>query len=194
MVELDRYPAGQGSGFKTGQKIGPTTVTPALPSTVRSAPRQRSATVSGPTLGRNNTLFSHDASPSRKAAELKTMLGTSGRKASSNAIVPTATPTLASASDDGGNGLRHRKSASTTDLSGAMSLEKAKSKARVEIDIELESETVVEGCFLRGKMQFTIRKATKRESPIWIGGGKLRIVGFEGASCSDAHTCRLLTN
>ena len=61
-----------------------------------------------------------------------------------------------------------------------MLIEKAKARARVEVDIELESDVVVEGGHLRGKMRVCIRAATKNEQPIWIGGGKLRIIGFEG--------------
>ncbi|KAG9011312.1 hypothetical protein FRB93_003114 [Tulasnella sp. JGI-2019a] len=187
MVQLDLYPVERGSGFKAGQQIGPHTVTPVmLPSAARMAPRQRSATISGATLSRNNTLFSQDASPSRNAAALKTLLGTSGRKASANAVVPPTLPTPASGSESSSS-LGHRKSASTNDLQGALSLEKAKSKARVEVDIELETDTVVEGGYLRGKMQVVIRKPTKRESPIWIGGGKMRIVGFEGLPNSDVR-------
>ncbi|KAG8881138.1 hypothetical protein FRB97_009834 [Tulasnella sp. 331] len=188
MVELDLYSIGGGSGFKSGQQIGPNTVTPAMASTAtnRPTPRQRSVTVFGGTLSRNNTLFCHEASPSRNAAALKTLLGTSGRKASANAVVPPAVPVPAPGLD-ASSFSSHRKSASATDLPGALSLEKAKSKARVEIDIELESDTIVEGGFLRGKMQVSIRKATKRESPIWIGGGKMRIVGFEGLPNSDTR-------
>ncbi|KAG8901856.1 hypothetical protein FRB99_005033 [Tulasnella sp. 403] len=188
-VELDPYSNGTGSGFKTGQPIAPVLVSKFSSTTASSSSsngppnarrRARSATYSGTSLSRNNTLFHEDSSPSRRAAELKSLLGTSGRRVSAKVLFP---PTA------DGSTPRHRKSASTTDLPGTLSLEKAKSKARVEIDIVLESDTVVEGGYLRGRMEVTIRKATKHESPIWVGSGKMRIVGFEALPNDKArHT------
>ncbi|KAG8921447.1 hypothetical protein FRC01_000251 [Tulasnella sp. 417] len=159
MIELDPYSQSGvgGSGFKTGHQIG---LTLNLPSTAASRTRQRSATHSGSSLARSGTLFSNDASASRKSAELKTLLGGSSHKLPSKATIPAP----------------YSESASTSDIPGVVALEKAKSKARVEVDIELESETIVEGGYLRGKMEVTIRKPGKNESPIWIGGGKLRIL------------------
>lgn len=180
MVELDPFTSGGGSGFRTGQKIGPTTVTPSLPLDRQRLPRNRSATVSGASLSRSGTLFSANASSSRKSAELKALLGGARRKVSSKMIIPPISSDGFDTNIEQRPESRHTKSASTTDLPGALSLEKAKARARVEIDIALESDTLVEGSCLRGKLIFTIRKASKSERPIWIGGGKLRIVGFEG--------------
>ncbi|KAG8927605.1 hypothetical protein FRC01_007180 [Tulasnella sp. 417] len=180
MIELDPYSQSGvgGSGFKTGHQIG---LTPNLPTTATSRTRQRSATHSGASLARSGTLFSKDASASRKSAELKTLLGGSSHKLPSKATIPAP----CSEQPDGQKKKKPRRSASTSDIPGVVALEKAKSKARVEVDIELESETVVEGGYLRGKMEVTIRKPGKNESPIWIGGGKLRIVGFEGLPHND---------
>ncbi|KAG8921445.1 hypothetical protein FRC01_000249, partial [Tulasnella sp. 417] len=180
MIELDPYSQSGvgGSGFKTGHQIG---LTPNLPTTASSRTRQRSATHSGASLARSGTLFSNDASASRKSAELKTLLGGSSHKLPSKATIPAPY----SEQPDGQKKKNPRRSASTSDIPGAVALEKAKSKARVEVDIELESETIVEGGYLRGKMEVTIRKRGKNESPIWIGGGKMRIVGFEGLPHND---------
>ncbi|KAG8923764.1 hypothetical protein FRC00_005879 [Tulasnella sp. 408] len=180
MVEFDPYSQSGvgGSGFKTGHQIG---LTPSLPSTATPRTRQRAATHSGASLARSGTLFSSDASGSRKSAELKTLLGGSSHKLPSKATIPAPS----SGQPDGQKKKKARRSASTSDISGVVALEKAKSKARVEVDIELESETVVEGGYLRGKMEVTIRKPGKNESPIWIGGGKMRIVGFEGLPHND---------
>ncbi|KAG8947872.1 hypothetical protein FRC04_010230 [Tulasnella sp. 424] len=174
MVEFDPYSqsGGGASVFKTGHQIG---LTPNLPSTAPTRTRQRAATHSGASLARSGTLFSNDASASRKSAELKTLLGGSSHKLPSKATIPPP-----SSGKPNGQKRKPRRSASTNDISDVVALEKAKSKARVEVDIELESETVVEGGYLRGKMEVTIRKPGKNESPIWIGGGKMRIVGFEG--------------
>ncbi|KAG9041145.1 hypothetical protein FS837_012686 [Tulasnella sp. UAMH 9824] len=181
MVEFDPYSQSGvgGSGFKTGHQIG---LTPNLPSTANPRTRQRAATHSGASLARSGTLFSSEASSSRKSAELKTLLGGSSHKLPSKATIPAPT----SGQPDGQKKKKKpRRSASTSDISGAVALEKAKSKARVEVDIGLESETVVEGGYLRGNMEVTIRKPGKNESPIWIGGGKMRIVGFEGLPHND---------
>ncbi|KAG9016344.1 hypothetical protein FRB90_003218 [Tulasnella sp. 427] len=179
MVEFDPYSSNAtgSSGFKTGHQIG---LTPNLPSTATPRTRQRAATHSGASLARSGTLFSNDASASRKSAELKTLLGGSSHKLPSKATIP---PPSSGPSDE--KKRKPRRSASTSDIIGVVMLEKAKSKARVEVDIELESETVVEGGYLRGKMEVTIRKPGKNESPIWIGGGKMRIVGFEGLPNND---------
>lgn len=168
MVELD--PGATGSGFKTGTSIALGLGTPSP----GARGRQRSATVSGTgaSLQRNATLFTN-GNPSE--LELKTLLGArSGRKVSAK-----LRPRSRSASRS-----RDLKLKDEEDEEVEVSLEKGKSrsKARVEVDIELESDVVVEGGYLRGKIIVDVRKAKKDESPVWIGGGKLRVVGFEGTS------------
>jgi hypothetical protein len=52
-------------------------------------------------------------------------------------------------------------------------------RARVEVDVVLESETFVEGGELRGRLEVRIRRGKKGEN-LWIGGGKVRVCGYEG--------------
>ncbi len=53
------------------------------------------------------------------------------------------------------------------------------SKAKVEVDVVLENEEVVEGGEIRGRLEVRVRKAKKGEK-VWIGNGKIRVVGYEG--------------
>ncbi|KAI0080326.1 hypothetical protein K474DRAFT_1769559 [Panus rudis PR-1116 ss-1] len=60
-----------------------------------------------------------------------------------------------------------------------VTLEQAKHRARVEVDIILDSCCVVQGGYLRGHLKIRVRKRTRKEAPILLSGGKIRIVGFE---------------
>jgi hypothetical protein len=54
-----------------------------------------------------------------------------------------------------------------------------KRKARVEVDVVLERDCVVEGGEVRGRMEVRVTGG-KRSEGLRIGGGKIRVVGFEG--------------
>ncbi|KAL0951567.1 hypothetical protein HGRIS_008249 [Hohenbuehelia grisea] len=114
-------------------------------------------------LTRHGTLLSAGGSAGRNAAELKLILGSSGAKLRSGALVLP------------------RLNTSTTypDLT---SLEQAKSRARVEVDVLLESKTCVEGGYLNGRIRVQVHKRSATESPVMLAGGKLRLIGFESIS------------
>lgn len=168
MVQLD-YSA-RGSGFKAGGPIAPESITP-VPKTRKS--NQHLAT-SLPSIERQPTLFTRDASPQRNAAELKSVLGapSSGKLQANATVIP---PT-------GAARIRKRAQSEPNPAAAAVALEQAKSKTRVELDVILESETCVEGGYMKGYLQVKIRKGGKNDGPVYLGGGKIRVVGFE-SSC-----------
>ncbi|KAG8968434.1 hypothetical protein FRC03_007376 [Tulasnella sp. 419] len=180
MVEIDPHSNGNGSGFLSGQTIVPQTF---LPVTGQARTRSRSASVGASLISRNPTLLSAESSSSKRAAELKSLLGSSNRRLTDRKIPSNIQPIQYNTIGPSGSGSSHTNSVA------AVSLEKAKSKARVEIDVELECEAVVEGGYLRGRMEVSIRKSTKNENAVWIGGEKLRVVGFEVLPSEDMrHT------
>ena len=61
-------------------------------------------------------------------------------------------------------------------------------RARVEVDVVLESETFVEGGEVRGRLEVRIRRGRKGET-LWIGGGKVRVCGYEGESRRVNNQC-----
>lgn len=72
--------------------------------------------------------------------------------------------------------------AANDDLSpDALVLEKAKPRARVEVDIILESETCVQGSALKGHITIHVRKNAnkKQTTPILLSKAKVRVVGYE---------------
>lgn len=161
MVELN--PAQGGSGFKVGRPIDPTFVTPSMQNMAKIP--------SSISLDRQPTLLTRDASPQRNAAELKSILGNSaaGRLQANATVAPSTGAT------------RIRKRAqSAPSAPNVVTLEQAKPKARVEIDIILESDASVEGGYMTGHLLVTVQKTRKDEGQMWLGGGKVRVVGFEG--------------
>jgi len=169
MVQLD-YSV-RGSGFKAGGPIAPGSVTPA-PKTRKSIQHLAASLPSSTSLERQPTLFTKDASPQRNAAELKSVLGAplSGRLQTNATVIP---PT-------GAARIRKRAQSEPNAAAAAVALEQAKPKARVELDVILESETCVEGGYIKGYLQVKIRKGGKNDGPVYLGGGKIRVVGFEG--------------
>lgn len=176
LVELDLL--GSGSGFKQGTAIVPGLVTPgggtssrAYPSGSlarhRKTPPEAENTVTSQLLSRHATLLSHDVTPARNAAELKSLLGNSKMKIKSGATLlpPTNASPINSSTDSG---------------SGSVLLEQGKSRSRVEVDIHLDSEVCVEGGYLRGRLHVKIRNARGKEAAVLLAGGKMRVVGYEG--------------
>lgn len=117
-------------------------------------------------LARQGTLFHPGSSKQRASAELCLMLGgTRSRRLSGNKLLPP--PELEAWTEVGG-GMSEVK------------LEAAKKrKARVEVDVVLERECVVEGGEIRGRMEVRINGGKKGEG-LRVGGGKVRVIGFEG--------------
>jgi hypothetical protein len=170
MVQLD-YSA-RGSGFKAGGPIAPGSITPA-PKTRKSNQHLAASLPSSTSIERQPTLFTRDASPQRNAAELKSVLGapSSGKLQTNATVIP---PT-------GAARIRKRAQSEPNPAAAAVVLEQAKPKTRVELDVILESETCVEGGYMKGYLQVKIRKGSKNDGPVYLGGGKIRVVGFEGS-------------
>ncbi|KAJ6621196.1 hypothetical protein B0H10DRAFT_1790355 [Mycena sp. CBHHK59/15] len=116
-----------------------------------------------PFLRRHGTLLSNGATPVRRAAELKSLLGNANSRLRPGAVIS-----------------QHPQGRELT------SLEQAKPRARVEIDIVLHSNVCVEGGYMRGHIKLRIRPRAKKESSVMISDGKLRIIGFESTE-TDHH-------
>jgi hypothetical protein len=147
-----------GSGFREGQRI-------ALGDTESEGVTKHLNQSSYPTshtaanLARHGTLLSVGVTPSRNAAELKSILGnTSARLKPGAALLP------------------FDKSAFKAD---SVALEQAKPRTRIEIDIVLESGTCVQGSYLKGLLKIRVRRHPKKETAIFVADGKVRVVGFE---------------
>lgn len=170
MVQLDY--SSRGSGFKAGGPIAPGSITPA-PRARKSNQHLAASLPSSTSIERQPTLFTRDASPQRNAAELKSVLGapSSGKLQINATVIP---PT-------GAARIRKRAQSEPNPAAAAVVLEQAKSKTRVELDVILESETCVEGGYMKGYLQVKIRKGGKNDGPVYLGGGKIRVVGFEGS-------------
>lgn len=151
-----------GSHFRSGTTVAPDVVAPTTSS------RFRTGITESTSLDRQPTLFVRDATQERKVAELKNVLGKdqSGRLNSKAKVLPLH-----------GKG---RKRSASAPPSPIVALEQAKSRSRVELDLQLDSGTCVEGGYVKGKVIVNIRTATKKEGATYLGGGKLRIIGFEG--------------
>ncbi|KAG8833673.1 hypothetical protein FRC17_010277 [Serendipita sp. 399] len=154
---------------------GPLHYVPAPVTIYRSLPKPPAN--SAPPIDRQPTLFTKNASPERKMAELQNVLGKerSGR-------LPSKAKVLSSQLD----GRRRSISAAASPV---IALEQAKSCPRVEIDLLLDSGTCVESGYLKGKVLVNIRPPTRKEGPLYLGGGKIRVVGFEAIPFNDLrHT------
>lgn len=122
----------------------------------------------GVMLVRQGTLFHPASSSQRASAELGVMLGGQRwmRSAPSKLLPP---PDLEGWQVAGG--LETEK----------VRLEASKKRrARVEVGVVLERECVVEGGEIRGRMEVRVTGG-KRGEGLRVGGGKVRVVGFEGA-------------
>lgn len=154
MVELD---AGNGtSGFKEGSRI----ITESLASCTQSlhSNSMHDWSPEKASLSRHGTLLTANATPSRNAAELKSILGNSNARLKPGAsIVPVGA--LSSAE--------------------STSLEQAKPRARVEVDVIPETNIFVQGGYINGTIKIRIRPRSRTESEVLISDGKIRVVGFE---------------
>ncbi|KAJ4485818.1 hypothetical protein J3R30DRAFT_3282616, partial [Lentinula aciculospora] len=159
MVEMD---AGNGtSGFKQGSRIIPdsmTTCTQSLHTDFTFIGHEWSSEVEKASLSRHGTLLTTNATPSRNAAELKSILGNSNARLKPGAsIVPAGA--LSSVE--------------------STSLEQAKPRARVEVDVIPETNIFVHGGYINGIIKIRIRPRSRTESEVLISDGKIRVVGFE---------------
>jgi len=142
-----------------------TTGTPIFPPRAEG-PRKRALSEGECQLVRQGTLLTPHANSKRASAELGVMLGSSNQKANKRKLLPQGELPI------------EEKLAKLDQVK----LEAKRGKrARVEVDVILESEVFVEGGELRGRLEVRIRRGRKGES-LWIGGGKVRVCGYEGES------------
>ncbi|PVG00931.1 hypothetical protein CPB86DRAFT_154113 [Serendipita vermifera] len=126
-------------------------------------------------LDRRPTLFAKNSTQQRKAAELKNVLGSihSGRLDSRAKVLPS-----------------HKYKPETDGNpraippSPVVSLEQAKASSKVELDLLLDSDVCVEGGYMRGSVVINIR-SSKKGVPIYLGDGKVRVIGFEAIPYQD---------
>ncbi|KAI0332016.1 hypothetical protein GY45DRAFT_542768 [Cubamyces sp. BRFM 1775] len=125
------------------------------------------------TFSRHDSLFSFGVTSSRNAAELKSFLGNSSSRLKPGA---TVLPLQAESTNGRATGCN------------AVFLEQAKTRARVEVDIVLENDCCIEGGYLRGTIKIRVRRRQKREAPLLLADGKIRVIGFESIlGVSDRH-------
>lgn len=125
-------------------------------------------------MDRQPTLFTKDASPQRKAAELNNVLGNPSGRLDSKARVISSH-------------VGKSKRSNSAPSSPVVFLEQAKPRARVELDLFLDSGSCVEGGYIKGKVILNIRVANKKEGPLYLGEGKVRVVGFEAIPQNEAR-------
>ncbi|PCH33884.1 E set domain-containing protein, partial [Wolfiporia cocos MD-104 SS10] len=125
---------------------------------------------------RSDTLLSFGVSQTRNTAELRALMGNANARLKPGAtVVPRNRRALRQEAKDGAQ--------------GPVSLEQAKPRARVEVDIVLENNACVQGGYLRGHVKIRVRKRSKKEAPILLADGKIRVIGFECIpSEADRHT------
>ncbi|KAI1793814.1 hypothetical protein LXA43DRAFT_884840, partial [Ganoderma leucocontextum] len=132
------------------------------------------SSISDSGFSRHDSLFSFGVPPARNSAELKSLLGNSSSRLRPGAtVLPHHAQTM-----DGSAQPAH-----------TVSLERAKPRARVEVDIVLESDCCTAGGYLRGHVKLHVRKRQKKEAPVLLADGRVRVIGFECIpSERDYHT------
>ncbi|WVR03657.1 hypothetical protein IAU60_000652 [Kwoniella sp. DSM 27419] len=137
--------------------------------------RGRSLSDGAQLLARQGTLLHPASSNQRASAELGVLLGgPRSRRLSQGKLLPPPPTEIDQTQTD-------------WEKSNKVRLEAAKKgKARVEVDVVLERECVVEGGEVRGRMEVRITGG-KRGEGLRVGGGKIRVVGFEELSTSSRH-------
>ncbi|KAK2461542.1 hypothetical protein APHAL10511_006005 [Amanita phalloides] len=152
MVQLD-----VNSGFVKGPRITSDAVTPG--GGLRIDAHETVYQVGN--IARHGTLITENASPERIAEELQRLLGNSNaRLKSGGTLLPPP----------GANSFEN------------VQMEQAKPRARIEVDVVLESNVFVQGGIMKGHAVVNVRKPTKKEGPVMIFGGKIRVIGFESIS------------
>ena len=111
-------------------------------------------------LSRNDTLLTTSASIGRSSAELNTILGNANSRLKSGAsLVPILGEDM--------------------EAVNITTLEQAKNQTRVDLDIALESNVCVQDGYLKGHIKVRIWKHSKKDHPVLVSGGKVRLIGFE---------------
>ncbi|KAG2367786.1 hypothetical protein BDR07DRAFT_1469433 [Suillus spraguei] len=165
MVEFDVYGKPGESGYRVGQRIATESLVPRGSSKLphlpeRSSPFQPSTSA---------TLFDADITQATQSGtEIKTLLGNSNSRLKPGVTVHPH-PALRNTDSNGDLG---------TDFK-PIALEKARWRSRVEVDIILENHICVQGSYLKGTANIHIKKGSKKDAPLLLSQGKVRVVGFE---------------
>lgn len=56
--------------------------------------------------------------------------------------------------------------------------------------VMLERDVMVEGGEVKGRMEVKVREWNKKEGDVYVAGGKVRVVGFEGQHNMDLNDIR----
>ncbi|GAA5874307.1 hypothetical protein JCM3774_000936 [Rhodotorula dairenensis] len=126
-------------------------------------------------LKRQSTLLTAGASTVRRRKELDRLLMPSTRFGAFGEG-PTASSKSSGAPD-----------ASATSSPAVLEQAKSSSHARVELDLMLETPLVVEGGWLKGKLEIRARRPRDREGELWLGKPKLRVIGFEELASGEGR-------
>ncbi|KAG1885482.1 hypothetical protein F4604DRAFT_1918180 [Suillus subluteus] len=181
MVEFDVYGKPGESGYRVGQRIATGSLMPPGSSKFIPPPR-KVLSAPGPVVGSmaslatSATLFDVDVAPVQSGPEIKALLGNSNPRLTPSVAVHLR-PALRNADSSGDLG---------TDFK-PIALEKAKWRSRVEVDIVLENHTCVQGSYLKGSVKIHIKKSSKKDAPLLLSQGKVRIVGFECIPQKDSR-------
>ena len=112
------------------------------------------------TLSRRDTVLATSASIGRSSAELNTILGNANTRLKSGAsLVPILGEDM--------------------EAVNITTLGQAKNQTRVDLDIALESNICVQDGYLKGHIKVRIWKHSKKDHPVLVSGGKVRVIGFE---------------
>jgi hypothetical protein len=111
-------------------------------------------------LSRNDTLLAASASMGRSSAELNSILG------NTNSCLKPGAGLVPILGED-------------MDAVNIKMLERAKNRTRVDLDIALESNICVQDGYLKGHIKVRIWKHSKKDHPVLVSGGKIRVIGFE---------------
>lgn len=152
-------------------------------------------------LHRQPTLLTTGASTVRRRKELDRLLAPNPKHLSFGSFASSHERKKPLSGSSSRTAASHRRAASessvpSTSLPSPVALEQAKgaNRARVELDLVLETPLVVEGGQLKGRLDVRVRQLRGREEEVWISKPKIRIIGFEGASCRFAPVRGRLLN
>ncbi|KWU46508.1 hypothetical protein RHOSPDRAFT_31966 [Rhodotorula sp. JG-1b] len=126
-------------------------------------------------LKRQSTLLTAGASTVRRKKELDRLLMPSTRFGAFG-----EGPTASSRNSKGPD-------ASATSSPAVLEQAKSSSHARVELDLMLETPLVVEGGWLKGKLEVRARRPRDREGELWLSKPKLRVIGFEELASGEGR-------
>ncbi|KAL5519604.1 hypothetical protein ACEPAH_1287 [Sanghuangporus vaninii] len=189
MVEMNKLSSGEAVlRFRQGKPIEPGAVTPLAMSASDAVPRQvvskvrprlysehvRHMSVDHGIFRHGTLLSSAPTSPLRRAEQLSMLLGNGSGKVKPGAVVPPHSKSITAYPN------RNKSKSSLKDIPDAVAFEQGRSRVRVALDIELENNVAVEGGYISGTLLIRVHPK-RRDDILKLGGGKIRIAGFEVA-------------